>query len=45
MRVIGAACEALEKEGVILPVHLRNMRDAKRIGPEVELLKKKMGMK
>ena len=43
-KVIRVACEALEAEGVILPVHLRSMRDARRFEPAVERLKTQMGM-
>ena len=45
MKVIHVACEAVEKEGLILPVFLRNIRDARRFEPVVEKMKAKMGMK
>jgi hypothetical protein len=41
-KVINAACEALEAGEVILPVRLRNMREARRFGPVIEQLKMKM---
>jgi len=45
MKVIRVMCEALEKERVMLPVLLRNLREVDRFWPMVEMLKVKMGMK
>ena len=44
-KVINAACEALEEGGVILPVRLNDMKEARRLGPAFERLKAKMRMK
>jgi hypothetical protein len=44
-RVIHVACEALRDEGVIFPVQLQNMKDARRFEPAVERLKSELGMK
>ena len=43
-KVIRAACEALVKRKVIVPVHVRNMSDARRFEDAAERLKKEMGM-
>ena len=45
MKVIRVMCEALEKERVMLPVLLRNLREVDRFQPVVERLKVQMGMK
>ena len=42
--VLDVACEALEKEGVIVPVFVRNMREARRFGEAVYRLKREMGL-
>ena len=44
-RVIHVACDALRDEGVIYPVQLQNMKDARRFEPAVERLKSELGMK
>lgn len=44
-KVMRIACEGLEKEGAILPVFMRSMREAKRFSPAVERLKTEMGLK
>jgi hypothetical protein len=44
-KLIKVGCEALEAEGVILPVHLRSMRDARLFEPAAERLKTQMRMK
>ena len=41
-KIIRAACEALEHEGIILPVFLKSRRDANRFEPEVKRLKAQM---
>ena len=43
--VLAIACEALEKEGMIVPVFVRNRRDARRFKEAVYRLKAQMGMK
>ena len=41
-KVIQVACEALEEGEVVLPVRLRNMREARRLTPAIERLKAKI---
>jgi len=45
IKVIEVACEALDKGGVIMPVFLRNMRDARRFGHAAEQIKTRWHMK
>ena len=45
MKVIRVMCEAVEKEKVMLPVLLRNLKEVDRFEPAVERLKAHMGMK
>ena len=44
-KTLRIACENLEQEGTILPIQLRNRREAKRLGPAVERLKIQMGIR
>ena len=44
-KTLRVACENLEQEGTILPIQLRNRRDANRFGPAVEKLRIQMGIR
>lgn len=45
MKVIRVICETVEKEGVILPIRLRNMREVNILDAAVDRFKAQMGMR